>query len=181
MGDIVWPPCVSLVGISKPTGFFGGIFSSSSMKVFSVSGGQLQYSNHPALKDVNVGTAAEKLKGAETSRSWDLKALNMLDGFMYDPRDPHCSGHVSVQGGMYGAKIQSHSNTEVTITCDLDATPVRIEFLSEEHCAAFVALVNLHKDCCGRKFQGQLSKEVEAVTSKDKEKKDKEEKGKESL
>jgi len=168
MGEIVWPPCVSLIGVSKATGFFGSVFSSSSMKVFSVSGGQLQYSNHPALKSINASTAAEKLNVADTSRSWDLKKLTDLDGFEYDPRDAGCTGHVSVQGGLYGATFQSHSDTDVTIVCELDPTPLRIQFLSEEHCAAFLALVNLHKDCCTRKFQGQLGKEVEAVTSKDK-------------
>mmetsp|Transcript_52338 Transcript_52338/g.106709 ORF Transcript_52338/g.106709 Transcript_52338/m.106709 type:complete len:184 (+) Transcript_52338:126-677(+) len=163
MGDIVWPACLSFVAVSKPTTFFSGIFSSGEVRVFSISGGQLQHSYHPALAKVGANGAATQLEGQEISRSWDIKNLTTLDGFAFDPRDKGCTGHGAVKGGLLGATLEIHSDTELTINVKMDSTPLRIAFLSKDVCDAFVSLVEEHKNCCQQKFHAQMGERVAAM------------------
>ena len=101
--EIVWPDCLTVVGVQKPTGLFS-FFSSEQLMIFSVSGGQLQYSVHPALAGKEITNNELEV----TSHEWKLKDLTTLDGFAYDPRNPGCTGHASVKGGVLEAKFQMH-------------------------------------------------------------------------
>lgn len=160
---IEWPRCVSFVGVLKPTGFFSSMFSSPKCRVFSVSGGNLQHSMHPNLIDISAGSASESLKDKATSRDWELKDLATLDGFAYDPRDPGCTDHAAVNGGLLGAKIEEHSDTEVTLTTDMGENPLRIQFLNKETCEVFKSLVEKNKVCCSRKFQATVGEQVQGM------------------
>jgi hypothetical protein len=157
---IEWPECLSLVVVIKPTSFFGGIFSSANVRILSISGGQLQYSNHPSFANINVNKIAEELVDATTSKEWGLKELGKLDGFLYDPRNPGCTDHAALKGGLLGAKIEEHSDQEITIATDMAETPLRIQFLSKEHCDKFKILVDKNSKCCSLKFNAQLGDAV---------------------
>jgi hypothetical protein len=125
------------------------------MKVLSISGGQLQYSSHPNLLE-------DDLKDKTTSREWSLKDLKTLDGFHFDPRDPSCTDHASMNGGLLGAKIEDHSDVELTLSSDMAESPLRIEFLNKEVCTAFKVLVDKNSECCKVKFNAQVGDAAKA-------------------
>ena len=155
--NIVWPSCLSVVGILKPAGWLGSLWTGAQCKVFSVSGGNLQYSSHPKLAGVSAASAKEKLKDVVVSREWELGAgVAKLDGFDFDPRDPGCTQHVQINGGLLGGKIQKHSDEEITITTKMSTSPTRIVFLSAESCATFIELVEKNSVCCQLKFNEQV-------------------------
>lgn len=156
--QIAWPHCLSVVAILKPTGWIGSMWTGAQCKVFSISGGNLQYSNHPKLAGIKANDAVEKLKDVTVSREWGLGAdgVSKLDGFDFDPRDKGCTQHMQINGGLLGAKIEKHSDTEITVTTKMNASPTRIAFLSSDLCAAFVDLVERNGVCCQQKFNEQV-------------------------
>ena len=161
-GAIAWPPCLSFVAIKEAVGFFS-FFSTPEVLVFTVSGGQLQYSTHPALAGVTHRNARGVV--AQTSRQWALGNLALLDGFAYDPRDPGCTAHANVHGGCLGAKVEMRKGArgdEVTLTTTMSAEPLRLAFLNQADCDAFTDLVERNAACCAQKFNDQVGKSLPA-------------------
>ena len=160
MSEINWPDCFSCVGILKTTSFF--VFSSSAYKVFSLSGGQLQYSSHPGL--TSFSTDSPPTEDDSMSRVWKLKTLTLLDDFAFDPRNPACSEHANMNGGLYKAEIEENNECEITVSAEMAREPVRIQFLSKATCDKFKAIIALNKPCCLEKFQQAVNEQVAQKT-----------------
>lgn len=163
---IVWPPCLSFVAVKEPTGFFS-VFASPEVLVFSVSGGQVQYSTHPRLAGVAPRTARAVV--SETSRAWALDDVAQLDGFAYDPRDPGCAAHANLNGGCLGAKVESRAGArgeEVTLTTTMAPAPLRLSFLAPTDCDAFKDLVARSAACCAQKFNAEVGRSLPAAADR---------------
>lgn len=158
MSTIDWPECFSCVAILKTTSFF--VFSSSAYKVFSLSGGQFQFSSHPGLS----GFDTENPPPEEDSMScvWQLNALTLLDDFAFNPRNPECKDHANMNGGLYKAEIEEHSDCEITISAEMAKESVRIHFLSKTTCDKFKEIIALNKPCCLAKFQQTVNEQIGA-------------------
>jgi hypothetical protein len=150
---IAWPPCMSFVAVKMPSGLKSFLFGGE-LKVMSISGGNFQFSNHPALASIDVKDAATKV--TNTSHEWDITNLQTLDGFTYDPRNPGCSAHAQREGGLLGAKIEVHSEVEVSLTTQLDESPMHIQFISKDDAIRFTEIVALTAVCCQQKFNTTL-------------------------
>jgi hypothetical protein len=160
-GEIEWPECLSFVATEMIEASWWNVFSSGPQRkhrVFSISGGQLQWSYHPRIDGANLKQQETK----HTSRVWSLRNVEQLDGFDYDPRDPGCSGHRNMNGGLLSAKIEVHSDLEITISAQLAKEPVRIEFPSKKLRDQFCVLVEKNMHLCQAKFQ---SATIEAQAS----------------
>ena len=151
--SIKWPDCLSFAAIEvdPPHWMFTWLLSEElHLKVFSISGGQLQYSFHPNL---TAGRLREITKdGADNYREWTLEHPERLDGFMYDPRDKKCTGHKAMLGGLLEAEIEVHSQKEITVTSKLEPKPLQIRFLNPETALKAQELIKLNAACCQQKL-----------------------------
>ncbi len=151
--SVKWPDCLSFVAIEvdPPHWMFTWLLSEElHLKVFSISGGQLQYSFHPNL---TAGRLREITNdGADISREWTLEHSEKLDGFTYDPRDKKCTGHKAMLGGLLEAEIEVHGPKEITITSKLEPKPLQIRFLSAETATKVQELIKLNAACCQQKL-----------------------------
>ena len=108
--------------------------------------------NKLTLLDI-VGTFANK-----------IKTLTLLDDFAFDPRNPACSEHANMNGGLYKAEIEEHNECEITVSAEMAREPVRIQFLSKATCDKFKAIIALNKPCCLEKFQQAVNEQVAQKT-----------------
>ena len=104
MTEINWPDCYSCIAILKTTSFF--LFTSREYKVFTISGGQLQYSSHPNLDHFNIDSPP--IEEASMSCGWRLgsEGVALLDDYTYDPRHTGCTNHANMNGGLYKANVE---------------------------------------------------------------------------
>ena len=165
MADIQWPDCISFAAIQiESAGIFSFFMSDNfHLKVFSVSGGQVQYSFHPNLKAGNLVELQNDYKS--NVRQWTLKEPSLLDGFKYDPRNPDCHGHACINGGLLNANIEVHSPNEITITAELEKAPLKIRFMDVDTAEQVIKLIKANAVCCKQKMMEAANEQVKTMQS----------------
>ena len=151
--SINWPDCLSFAAIEveQPHWMLRWAMSEQlHLKVFSISGGQLQYSFHPKLTAGRLREITNN--GTEHFRVWSLEHSDKLNGFAYDPRDKGCTGHKAMLGGLLEGQIEVHGPKEITISSKLEPNALQIRFFDAETAEKAQELIKLNAACCQQKL-----------------------------